>query len=175
VSRRLCLGCSFRLTAGARPQALRWQDVDLADGVIRVERGWDARHGDFIEPKSRKGRRTVPIPRVLRAELLRHRMAMTGDGLMFGRSSGEPFASTTIGKRAEAAWKAAGVEPTTFHACRHSYASTMIAADVNPKALSSFMGHASITVTFDLYGHLMRGAEDEAASLLDAYLAAATG
>jgi integrase len=46
----------------------------------------------------------------------------------------------------------------------------MIAAGVNAKALSSFMGHASITVTFDLYGHLMPGSEAEGAALLDAYL-----
>jgi len=47
----------------------------------------------------------------------------------------------------------------------------MIAAGVNPKALSSFMGHSSITVTFDLYGHLMPGTESEGAALLDRYLA----
>jgi integrase len=46
----------------------------------------------------------------------------------------------------------------------------MIAAGVNAKALSTFMGHASISITLDLYGHLMPGSEDEAAGLLDAYL-----
>lgn len=46
----------------------------------------------------------------------------------------------------------------------------MFAAGVNPKALSTFMGHSSITVTFDLYGHLMPGTEAEGAALLDAYL-----
>jgi integrase len=46
----------------------------------------------------------------------------------------------------------------------------MIAADVNAKALSAFMGHASITMTLDRYGHLFPGSEDEAAGLLDAYL-----
>jgi integrase len=47
----------------------------------------------------------------------------------------------------------------------------MIAAGVNAKALSSYMGHSSITITLDRYGHLMPGSEDEAAELLDAYLA----
>jgi len=46
----------------------------------------------------------------------------------------------------------------------------MIAAGVNAKALSAFMGHSSIKVTFDLYGHLMPGTEAEAAALLDSYL-----
>jgi integrase len=47
----------------------------------------------------------------------------------------------------------------------------MIAAGVNAKALSTYMGHASISITLDRYGHLMPGNEEEAAGLLDAYLA----
>jgi integrase len=48
----------------------------------------------------------------------------------------------------------------------------MIAARVNAKALSIFMGHSSITITLDRYGHLFPGSEAEAAELLDGYLAA---
>ena len=59
-----------------------------------------------------------------------------------------------------------------LHECRHTYASMMIAAGVNAKALSTFMGHANISITFDRYGHLMPGSEGEAAGLLDSYLAA---
>jgi integrase len=46
----------------------------------------------------------------------------------------------------------------------------MIAAGVNAKALSTFMGHSNISITLDRYGHLMPGSEEEAAGLLDAYL-----
>jgi integrase len=49
----------------------------------------------------------------------------------------------------------------------------MIAAGLNAKAISSYMGHSSIQITYDNYGHLMPGNEEEAASLLDAYLDAA--
>ena len=48
----------------------------------------------------------------------------------------------------------------------------MIAAGVNAKALSTFMGHAKIGITLDRYSHLMPGSEEEAAGLLDAYLEA---
>jgi integrase len=51
----------------------------------------------------------------------------------------------------------------------------MIAAGVNAKALSTFLGHATISITFDRYGHLMRGSEAEAATLLDTYLERASG
>lgn len=58
----------------------------------------------------------------------------------------------------------------TLHECRHAYASLMIAAGVNAKALSTYMGHANISITLDRYGHLMPGNEDEAAGLLDSFL-----
>ena len=48
----------------------------------------------------------------------------------------------------------------------------MIAAGVNAKALSTYMGHANIAITLDRYGHLMPGSEEEAAGLLDGYLEA---
>ena len=48
----------------------------------------------------------------------------------------------------------------------------MIGAGVNAKALSTYMGHAGISITLDRYGHLMPGNEEQAAGLLDTYLEA---
>jgi integrase len=161
--------------------ALRWEDVDLAGGVIRVERSWDVRAG-LIEPKSRAGRRKVPIAAVLRDFLDQHKLATErSEGLVFGRTEIRPFEPVSLAARAATAWKAANVErakekvdphmPITLHEARHTFASMMITAGVNAKALSTYMGHASITITLDRYGHLMPGNEEEAAILLDAYLA----
>jgi integrase len=72
----------------------------------------------------------------------------------------------------KAPWRSAGLNRITLHECRHTFASLMVAAGVNAKALSTFMGHANISITLDRYGHLMPGSEAEAAELLDAYLAA---
>ena len=143
-------------------QALRWEDVDLAKGVIRVERAWDVREGE-IEPKSRAGRRTVPIAAVLRDHLVEHKQrspdkASSSAGRTGRRSTARP---STSGRRS--AWRAAGLEPITLHEARHTFASLMIAAGVNAKALATYMGHASVTITYDRYGHLMPGNEDEAA------------
>ena len=80
---------------------------------------------------------------------------------------------TTIYGRAERSWRSAGLKPIGLHECRHTCASYFIAAGVNAKTLSTFLGHASITVTLDRYGHLFPGSEAEAAGLLDAYLARA--
>ena len=150
--------------------ALRWESVDLAAGVLRVERSWDAKAGE-IEPKSAVGRRTVPIPKVLRDHLLEHRLRSgRREGFVFGRTASDPFQPSNVRQRAAPAWAGAGMTPITLHESRHTFASLMIAAGVNAKALSTYMGHANIAITLDRYGHLMPGNEVEAADLLDAYL-----
>jgi integrase len=154
-------------------RALRASDVDLASGVIRVERGWDDKEGE-IPLKSNAGRRRVPITPRLRDQLLEHKLATgrEGEELLFGRTPADPFNGKNLQDRADTAWTKAGLERITLHECRHTFASLMIAAGVNPKALSTFMGHANISITLDRYGHLMPGSEDEAATLLDSYLEA---
>jgi integrase len=148
-------------------RALGWSNVDLAAGLIRVERSWDDREG-FIDPKSRAGRRKVPIPAALRDHLTEHRMNGDGHGFVFGDE--RPFNAAMVYKRAREAWKKAKISPVTLHEARHCFASLMIAAGVNAKALATFMGHATISLTLDRYGHLFPGSEDEAAELLDAFL-----
>ncbi len=154
-------------------QALRACDVDLASGLLRVEHGWDYKFG-VIELKSNAGRRRVPIAAALREHLIeqRSRVERTGEQLVFGRTPADPFAPDALQRRADKAWGAAGLDRITPHECRHTYASLMIAAGVNAKALSTYMGHANIGITLDRYGHLMPGSEDEAAGLLDSYLTA---
>jgi integrase len=154
-------------------QALKWNRVDLATGVIHVEAGWDRVDREEIEPKTEDGRRKVPVAGALRDLLLEHRMNGTGEGYVFGRTPGEPFAPSSVYKRAHKAWKVAGLESIKPHDLRHCCASVMIAAGINAKALSTYMGHSSIAITFDLYGHLMPGYMNEAAGMLDAYLARA--
>ena len=152
--------------------ALRIEDIDLATGVIHVRRGWDEKEGEIL-PKSGKGRR-VPIAAVLRDYLDEHLLRLEwSEGLVFGVSRVSPFTRTPTSTRALAVWKRAGLEPIGLHECRHTFASLMIAAGVNAKALSTYMGHSTIS-TLDRYGHLMPGNEDEAATLLDAYLARAS-
>jgi integrase len=155
-------------------QALRWEDLDLDRGRIDVRRSWDVKEGP-IEPKSQAGRRVVPVASVLQAALVEHRRTCAHvEGLVFGRSASIAFAAKSVTERAHRTWSRAGLALIGLHECRHSFASFMIAAGVNAKALSTYMGHASVTITFDRYGHLMPGNEQEAAKLLDDYLAAET-
>ena len=152
--------------------ALQIEDIDLGAGLIHVRRGWD-RYAGAITPKSGKTRR-VPIAAVLRDHLDQHLLELDWrEGLVFGVSATSPFVIGTTIYQADRAWEAAGLQRITMHECRHTFASLMIAAGVNAKALSTYLGHANISITLDTYGHLMPGNEAEAAGMLDAYMARA--
>jgi integrase len=153
-------------------QALRWCDIDLKAGVISVAHGWD-REAGLIEPKSAAAERRVPIAKTLRKFLVGQRLRQRGveEAFVFSATGERPFDPPTIAERARLAWRQAGLEPLSLHECRHTFASLMIAAGVNVKALSTYMGHSTVTLTLDRYGHLLPGNEREAASILDCYLA----
>jgi integrase len=152
-------------------QALEWDAVDLAGGVIHVRRAFDEKERVYVAPKSRAGERKVPLTAALRDYLDELKMRPgRSDGLVFGRETDVPFDSSAVSARAERTWRNAKLEPIGFHECRHSFASFMIAAHVSPKALQVYLGHSSITTTMNRYAHLLDGAEHEAAGQLDAFL-----
>ena len=155
-------------------RALRWSDIDLPGRVIHVSRGWDAIEGEQA-PKSAAAKRRVPILDALTDVLIAHqaRTGRAGDALVFGRTATAPFNPETVRRDALAAWGT--LTPITLHEARHTCASLLIAAGVNPKALSVIMGHSTIAMTFDTYGHLMPGGLDEARAATDAYLAKLAG
>jgi integrase len=151
--------------------ALMWEDVDIAAAQIDVQRSWDIHEGHDVGPKSAVGRRKVPIASRLKALLAIYRLASPrAKGHVFGMTGTGVAAIRHVTKRADDAWKVAKLDRITLHEARHTYASLMIAAGVNAKALSTYMGHANISITLDRYGHLMPGNEAESASLLDSYL-----
>jgi len=168
-------------------RALRWAHVSLADELIHVQRAWDDEAGDGT-PKTRAAVRRVPIVPPLVRLLKAHKLATGRDGsdLVFGRSASEAFIPSTVRHRALRAWERANaaqatalgralrdaetLKPIGLHEARHTFASLLIAAGANAKALSVCMGHNSISITFDRYGKLMPGGEQEVGKLLGAYL-----
>ena len=153
-------------------RALRVSDVDIARAVIHVRASWDEKEG-VVAPKSVAGERRVPIPTALLRELERHLAQLPWpDGLLFGRTKGTPFGYMGIKGRARRRWAEQGLQPITPHEARHTYASLMIAAGTPPKELAEYMGHASIAITLDRYGHLFEGTHRDAARRLDDYLVA---
>lgn len=109
---------------------------------------------------------------------------------MFGRTVEQAFYASTVDGRAKRAWTTANErerelaererrEPDLLrsiglHMCRHTFASLLIDAGANPKAVQTFMGHSKIQTTFDIYGHLLPGSRDEVRERMDSYLAGTT-
>lgn len=153
--------------------ALDVSAVDLDGGWIHVHRSWDRGTKQFIPTKSRKPR-SVPIIDRLAVLLADHFVLLDhpSEGLLFP-SANNPDWPTDPGilrRRTYASWRKAGLKPLGFHEGRHTFASIGIAAGLNAKTLSTYLGHATITITLDRYGHLMPGSEVEARAMLDAYL-----
>ncbi len=176
--------------------ALSWASIDFDRGTIAVERSWCPKSGTFVAPKSKAGRREVPIIGPLRALLLAHRLR-TGRrmGLVFGQDGARPFSASALSARALAAWKAAAVPVLacdvdaarregrpipahgglTLHEGRHTYCSSLLAAGVSPAAVSKYAGHASISFTLGRYTHAISGTEASDVAKVEAWLAAAVG
>jgi integrase len=151
--------------------AIRWTDVNLGRSEIRIHRAWDQYEG-LIDTKSDTSERTVPILGLLRTLLAEHKLATgrRGEDLIFGREAAMPFVPSTLRSRALRAWEVAALPPIKLHEARHTFASLLIDSGANAKAIQEFMGHSTITETFDTYGHLMPGSRDEVRVRMDAYL-----
>ena len=109
---------------------------------------------------------------VVRRELMAHKARTGRDGpdLVFGRTATEVFYASTIRARANKAWKQAGLEPLTPHEARHCAISYFIAAGLDWKQISTWAGHGDVRQTWNRYGHLVPGGEDQARERLDAFL-----
>jgi integrase len=150
-------------------RAIEWGDVDLDAGELHMRWAWCNRTKQRTAPKTNAAIRTAPIVGELRRVLLEHRL-LTGrrTGRVVERAGGGVESGDSLAWRAENASKDAGLERLTMHAARHTYASLMILARVPITALSRFMGHTSITVTVDRYGHLYPAERQAAVTAFDA-------
>ena len=151
-------------------RGLRWDDVDLVAGVIRVRRSFDDKEG-LVEPKTRAGSREAPMITVLRQVLTAWRAEGTGRGYVFpGRRPDTPFTPSNVYRKAKKAWHKAGLRGIVPHEGRHSAASLMIASGANALVVKAAVGHANIDTTFDTYGHLLAGDHAELRSRIDEYV-----
>lgn len=155
---------------------LTWKNVNLDVGTVRIsqalQRGKSGRL-EFDQPKSRAGRRTVPLPgplldalRTHRAVQLKERMRAGEEwqdhDLVFAQENGKPIGAKSDWK----AWKkllaAAGVRDARLHDARHTAATIMLTMGVPPRVTMEILGHSQIKLTMDTYSHVLPGVADEA-------------
>lgn len=163
---------------------LQWGDIDLDGRTLRVERSVEETKAGLRlkPPKTKHGRRNITLPsetvatlRAHKVELLKLRLALgmgniAPETLAFGNVEGELIRPRNLSK----AWwrtRAALKLPTvSFHAFRHSHASALIRAGVDILTISRRLGHADASITLNIYGHLIEGADAAAAKAIEGML-----
>lgn len=147
--------------------ALRGTDVDWQTGEIHVQRASYSQNREIIDVKSRRSHRRVPILNPLEP-LLKEAVR---PGWLFPGTNDLPRSYTGVRRRLVRRYEQAEIlDPPTLHELRHTCASILIASGANAKAISEIMGHSSIKVTFDVYGHLMPGSRDQVRDLANSWL-----
>jgi integrase len=152
--------------------ALTWDRVDLKAGTLRVAATISRVGGKLTvsEPKSARSRRVVPLSKPVVAMLREHRLRQKRErlragnqwresGLVFTTELGTPVEPRNLLRVIETAAETAGVKSVVVHTLRHSAASAWLEAGVHIKAVADLLGHSSIAITGDIYGH----AEDSTA------------
>lgn len=170
-------------------RGLRWEDVDFDGRMLHVRQRADA-WGKIGSPKSEAGTRDIPLPPMVLNALREWKLACPkGDlGLVFPNGDGNPENHANIVNRFFAPLQVAcGIADGTgkkdeegnpimrarhgLHALRHFYASWLIDQGFQPKRVQSLLGHASIVMTMDRYGHLFPNPDDDHAKLAAGELA----
>ena len=157
--------------AGLRASELRgltWSACDFERRVIHVRQRADL-WGSLGRPKSEAGDREVPMTPTVYNTLRQWRLsAPPGElDLVFPNGNGNVESHANICNRGwYAAQLATGVThhdgaKYNFHACRHFFASWAIEQGFTPKRLQTLLGHSSIQMTFDTYGHMFPSLEDD--------------
>lgn len=154
-------------------RGLTWDEVDLTHRRLRIRQRAD-RWGTLGSPKTAGSRREIPLMPIVFSALRDWRLAHGATGFVFCQTQlkafrGEIIGSTTLARtfrhtqRQIGIVNAAGEAKYNFHALRHFFASICIEAGFQPKRLQALLGHSSIVMSYDLYGHLFDDDEGDQA------------
>ena len=175
---RLETAYSVALSLGLRRGevlGLRWSDLDFDAKTITVAQAL-ARVGgklQFIEPKSRESRRTIPLHDGLVAALKAHRRRQLEErlaagsrwqdgGIVFTTKIGTPLEPRAFNKNFDHLVAKAGLRRVRLHDLRHACASFLLAQGIHPRVVMELLGHSQISLTMDTYSHVIPDAMREA-------------
>lgn len=163
---------------------LRWEDLDLAEGVLRVQRGLQRVDGGLVvlPTKTRRSTRVVPLPELLVRVLREHREAQEAErlalgprwpdlGYVFTTPVGTPIDPRNCTRMVQTAVRRAGLPAVRLHDFRHGCVSVLLALGVPPRTVMEIVGHATLEMTMNVYAHVSlddkRSALDQLGKLLD--------
>ena len=166
---------------------LRWNDLDLECRECRVTRSLqETPEGVSIRsPKTRKSRRMVLLPHMAVEALKAHRIVQEAEralvgasyedhDLVFSRPDGFPWTPSQFSSDFSRLMRKHGFT-VRFHDLRHTHASQLLSHGTPVKVVSERLGHASASITLDIYAHTLPGMQQAAVDLVDAALASAMG
>lgn len=163
--------------------ALRWCNVE--QGVIFVREALEEtrEHGIRVKPpKTKRGRRHITLPSIVVDTLRDHRRRQlelrmqlglgkpSESAFAFPTADGAPQSPSAVSRAWGLAAAALGMPDVTFHSLRHTHASALIDAGVDVVTISTRLGHASPTITLQVYAHLFRKDDSKAADAINAAL-----
>jgi integrase len=161
----------------------RWSDVDLDAARWHVRRQLQRRVGlvTYAEPKTARGRRTLDVPASLVAALRSHRARqleerlVAGDqwldaNLVFSTRLGGPLIGTQVTKHLQHLAHTANIPALRFHDLRHTCATLLLAQQVPARVVMELLGHSQISLTMNLYSHVIPALRKEAAERMEVAL-----
>jgi integrase len=163
--------------------ALRWRCVDLDRDHLSVVASAEQTEQGVREKETKSGKsRAVVLPSLIVEELRRHRLKQAEGLLQLGirltdnhhvvtREDGQPLQPRSLSHAFRKFMRQHGnLQPIRLHDLRHTHATHLLADGVHPKIAQERLGHSSVSVTIDLYSHVLPGMQAEAVSRVDATL-----
>lgn len=156
--------------------ALEWSDIDFENGTIEVNKTYN-KHLKYVSTaKTKAGMRTISIGKdninllklykVRQGQLFKE-LGAKAPRIVFSTPTRDYFDASIRQEALKTNCKQAGVPRFTFHAFRHTHASLLINAGMNPKELQHRLGHANISMTLDIYSHISKETEKESVSYFE--------
>jgi integrase len=155
---------------------LRWRDVDLQEGRVSVQQtvvsvAYELR---FSTPKTKRGRRSIPLDARTAAILREHRVRQNERRLLAGplwsdldpvfcRDDGGPIHPDYLSKTFEHLVALSSLPRIRLHDLRHTHATLALSAGIHPKVVSERLGHTGISITLDTYRHVVATLREGAA------------
>lgn len=160
--------------------ALKWKNVDFANKRIYVCENRVHGEKEVIEkaPKSEAGNRSIPMSKEVTAILSEARLQYYNDAAAYGpafhdlgyvlhNENGTPYHPDSLTTKWKRFLERSNLPYVRFHDLRHSNATALIAAGVNPRTVQQLLGHSDVSVTLNTYTHVLPAMEEEAVDTLD--------
>jgi integrase len=154
---------------------LKWEDIDLAQGSLRVQRQIARINGEVIEAplKTKNAYRTLPLSADAVGVLQEQRKKSGNSPYVFPSPTGGPISPDSVLHMLHRVLKRAGLSKVRFHDLRHTFATLALQNGVDIKTVSGMLGHYSAGFTLDTYTHVTTSAKKEAANTMGSILSGA--